>query len=98
MPNHCSVFLNSFYGTISSGKNCVSQLANSLRMPDVHTNIHPTFSGHEMFVLGSIWLKKGYDMIWQYSDLFVQPKEVSQEKVLLLRGRPDHRLCWNISS
>lgn len=33
----------------------------------------PTFSGHETFVLRSTWLKKGYDTIRQYPDLFVQP-------------------------
>ncbi len=44
----------------------------------------PTFSGHETFVLRSTWLKKGYDTIRQYSDLFVQPEEVSQVKIFLL--------------
>lgn len=33
----------------------------------------PTFSGHETFVLRSTWLKKGYDTIRHYPDLFVQP-------------------------
>lgn len=33
----------------------------------------PTFSGHETFVLRSTWLKKGYDTILRYPDLFAQP-------------------------
>ncbi|MCG8349233.1 MAG: DUF4007 family protein [Chloroflexales bacterium] len=33
----------------------------------------PTFSGHETFVLRSTWLKKGYDVISAYPDLFSQP-------------------------
>ncbi len=33
----------------------------------------PTFSGHETFVLRSSWLKKGYDVIQAYPDLFAQP-------------------------
>ncbi|NJP04382.1 MAG: DUF4007 family protein [Chloroflexaceae bacterium] len=33
----------------------------------------PTFSGHETFVLRSNWLKKGYDVIKHYPDLFSRP-------------------------
>jgi hypothetical protein len=33
----------------------------------------PTFSGHETFVLRSNWLKKGYDVIMDYHDLFSRP-------------------------
>jgi hypothetical protein len=33
-------------------------------------SVIPLFSGHETFVLRSTWLKKGYDIIQEYPDLF----------------------------
>lgn len=58
-------------------------IEDNLVFPPTYT---PTFSGHETFVLRSTWLKKGYDTIRQYPDLFVQPEEVSQVKIFLSPG------------